>query len=477
MLVDEFGHKANTGELIGNIVFYGASTRNQRAVDELNISDRVLCFVDRDKAKAGQKLGDYSIEPVEYLSQRDDIIVISVLVEHMTDVSVLLRTYGHKCLFYLSEQFNIEKVVRINWEILLNPAPYKYIHFFPYEKFLKPFYDMVENEMNISEHLFIVNCCYNDKYGVSDYVERKNAAYRNILTFDDIHGISHIKEKSINCNMIYDDKKIHEIFSSSQKIFLHSVFFGGLMQQYLSHWADMYGNKMNWICWGGDSYYDGDNWVVQNILKKVKTAYATQSRIDLIWKSYSIKAKYVEGCSYCYIPRNCPNTCHKGKGSKAILLGHSAADYGNHIMGLELLKKWKDEDIKIYCPLSYGDPAYRDTVIDKGREMFGYKFVPMIDFMEMEQYYEFLNGIDAALFPMTRMAAGTTLLYLSSRGKKIYLSQEMIKAFDCLNMQLYDIELIREQSFEEFFRTDNYIGCLDNNDLVVSAWRRILDDR
>ena len=286
-----------------------------------------------------------------------------------------------------------------------------------------------------------------------------------------------LKEKSINCNMIYDDKKIHEIFSSSQKIFLHSVFFGGLMQQYLSHWADMYGNKMNWICWGGDSYYDGDNWVVQNILKKVKTAYATQSRIDLIWKSYSIKAKYVEGCSYCYIPRNCPNTCHKGKGSKAILLGHSAADYGNHIMGLELLKKWKDEDIKIYCPLSYGDPAYRDTVIDKGREMFGDKFVPMIDFMEMEQYYEFLNGIDAALFPMTRMAAGTTLLYLSSRGKKIYLSQEMIKAFNCLNMQLYDIELIREQSFEEFFRTDNYIGCLDNNDLVVSAWRRILDDK
>ena len=123
MLVDEFGHKANMGELIGNIVFYGASTRNQRAVDELNISDRVLCFVDRDKAKAGQKLGDYSIEPVEYLSQRDDIIVISVLVEHMTDVSVLLRTYGHKCLFYLSEQFNIEKVVRINWEILLTPAP------------------------------------------------------------------------------------------------------------------------------------------------------------------------------------------------------------------------------------------------------------------------------------------------------------------------------------------------------------------
>ena len=38
-----------------------------------------------------------------------------------------------------------------------------------------------------------------------------------------------------------------------------------------------------------------------------------------------------------------------------ILIGNSATETNNHIEVLDLLSKFKNEDIKIYVPLSYGD--------------------------------------------------------------------------------------------------------------------------
>lgn len=478
MLIDEFGHKADTDELIGNIVFYGAATRNQKVIDELGISDRVLFFADRDEQKAGKKLGDYRIESVNALSKRDDIIVVSVLVEHMQEVKETVNRLGHSCLFYVLEKFDIEEAVRSNYEILSIPKTYKYIHFFPAEKFLKPFFDMAEAEMNIAEHLFIVDFLKDDKYGVFKYIRQKNALYHNILIFDDVHNILHIAEESINCSRAFEHEKMHEIFLSSQKILLHSAFFGYYMQRYLSQLADVFGSKMAWICWGGDSYYDEDVWVVQNVLKKVKVAYSAQARIEAIKKNYGIEVKGGDGCSYCYIPYNNKSKIHfLDKKYINILLGHSAAEYGNHIEGLKLLYKWKDENIKLHCPLSYGPIDYRDTVISKGREMFGDKFVPMIEFMEMEQYYAFLNDIDVAVLPMTRMAGGTNLVYLSSQGKKIYLNREIIQSYSDMAVHAYDIELIRKQTFAEFIHSDACnVSREDNNISVAALWLKLLND-
>jgi hypothetical protein len=47
----------------------------------------------------------------------------------------------------------------------------------------------------------------------------------------------------------------------------------------------------------------------------------------------------------------------------SILLGNSADPSNNHVEALERLLPYRDQDIKIYAPLSYGDqrPAARQA--------------------------------------------------------------------------------------------------------------------
>lgn len=481
MLIDESGKRVNAAELKKKIVFYGASTRNQKVIDALNISDAVLYFIDSDADKAGQKLGKYQIRTIDSILEEDDIFIISVLIEYREDVLKLLHKYGKNCCFYIFEQFDICKMVRNNENTLKADHNYKYIHIFSPNIFVEPFYNMVEEKMNISEHLFIVEwraISYNG-YSVFDNLLIKSSEYRNILIFDGAHGISGFAEDAINCNAVFEDKKINNIILSAKKILIHSAFFTGFMAELLGKWASEYADKMAWLSWGGDCDYDSESYIVKNVLKKVKYAYAPKTAFDMIKQNYGIEARDGGKASYCYISydKKQNTECKKIEKYKSILLGHSAYEYNNQMEGLRLLYKWKDENIKIYCPLAYGNADYRDIIIAEGRKMFGDKFIPMTKFMEMNEYYGFLNNIDIAVFPMTRMAAATTLAYLTSRNKKIYLSKEMINCCKVYEINGCDIDLIKEQTFNEFIHNDvRNVSIEDRDASNIASWLRLLED-
>lgn len=487
MLIDEFGYRVDNKVLESKIIFYGASTRNQKVIDKLNIQKNVLFFVDSDEKKKGQKLGDYFIKSVDNLADKTECVIVSVLVEHMKDISKRVGEYGICCFFYLFEQFDIEKIAKSNWNIFSSLSfNYKYIHFFANQKFLRPFYDMVEERMNISEHLFIVDYYIKEeKYGVLNDMEKKNTKYHNVLFFDDVHSV--LIEREVNCNFIYEDEKMKDIFRHADKILLHSIAFGNTIKEKLSQWVNEFGNKMVWLSWGGDCNYRNDTHVI-NILNKIKCSYTCQAMVDIIWRNYGVKANS-DYChlSYCYIPYDKISDIHCKKSEcRHILLGHSAAKFVNHILGLDLLYQWRNENIRIYCPLSYGaydadSFDYRNLVIEKGREMFGNKFIPMLDFMEIYQYYDFLDAIDVAIFPMQKMAAGTTLTYLAAHNKKIYLNRKIMECFDYANIYAEDIELIREQDFEEFIQINNFMNTTIDinkiNDINVNGWIKLLNDK
>ena len=90
-----------------------------------------------------------------------------------------------------------------------------------------------------------------------------------------------------------------------------------------------------------------------------------QGDYDLARKWYNVKGEYFHGVYVNPItlehlkdldetPTSIKSTCN-------ILLGNSANSSNNHIDGLRLLKKFNNEKIKIFVPLSYG--AMRSTLI------------------------------------------------------------------------------------------------------------------
>ena len=112
---------------------------------------------------------------------------------------------------------------------------------------------------------------------------------------------------------------------------------------------------------------------------------------------------------------------HKTTATKNILMGNSTDPSNCHFEMFDLLLPYKDEDILIYCPLSYGPyTAYKDSVMERAKELFKEKFIPLTEFMTLSEYRIFLNSIDVAVFnhkSQTAMGVTTSLLAM---GKTVF---------------------------------------------------------
>ncbi len=492
MLWDKTGNKVSE-TILGRydaIIFYGASTRNKYAIQNLGIQEKVLYFIDSDSSKNGTELDGYMIYSTEKLAQEKNILIISVLANHEDDVLQITNRYNQICLFYAPENYDFENAMVDNKSIMQdfekNTKKYKYVHIFANMIFIQHFYQMIEENDNIQDHLFLMDWGNCKEFYLYDFICDRNRKNKNILIFDDIFGC--FGARNINQNL-----DLYPIFFYSSKILLHSAFLGKKGVKMLSDIADKMGEKMLWICWGRDSCYSKENPIVKNVLTKVGNAYASVARIPYIQSAYGILAKRFYA-TYNYINKEeialfesafaCDdkNECRTDKITLNVLLGHSAYEYGNHNYGIQLLERYRDENITIYCPLAYGIKEYANEVIKRGKEVFGNKFIPLLEFMEPNKYYELLNKMDIIVFPMTAQAAGTQLTYLSTIGKKIYLTSEMIHVFYPHQIHAEELEHIRDMSFEEFARTANKTDhpiekIKKKNRDMYEEWQKILDSK
>lgn len=128
-------------------------------------------------------------------------------------------------------------------------------------------------------------------------------------------------------------------------------------------------------------------------------------------------------------------TCH-------LLLGNSADPANCHFELLERLAPFAGEDLRLYVPLSYGSATHAESVIDKGRALFGEKFIPLTEFMPLEQYAALLHRMDIAIFGHHRQQAMGNAIKLLGMGKKVYLRQGVAQRhlFERLGILCFDID-------------------------------------
>lgn len=489
MLINALGNNVQVERLKGKrIIMYGASTRNQNAIEELGIKDNVLFFVDSNEEKAGGVLGEYEIYSPAVLQEYTGCIILSVLVRCFEEVMMILGDNGIKaqnCLFYYPEFFNIEEVFLSNMETIEKKQNYKYIHIFSNDKFVIPFYLMLEKRFSIEEHLFIVAYrITTDFAGILHFLMEKCKKYHNILILDDAHGIfnkdihnsARLIPKNLDCNQVFYSETLKEVCFNAYKIFFHSAIWGNETKKFVSTLTRYCSQKIIWICFGGDAYFDKNSFEVTQILSKIRFCPGSNGIYEVVKQNYGICRKIDGEAYYVYIPQYMIKQVPIHD-SVNILLGHSAAKYGNHMEGLEILKKYADEDIKIYCPLSYGSESYRREVIRKGEAMFGNKFIPLLSYMEQAQYFEFLQSIDVAVFPLKRLAAESTFLLLKAFHVKIYADMGVVKHISDRFLHIEDISKIQSETLEEFIASikQEPYGISDLNNYVVDEWTRILE--
>jgi len=170
----------------------------------------------------------------------------------------------------------------------------------------------------------------------------------------------------------------------------------------------------------------------------------------------------------------------------SIIVGNSATPENRHEEVLYMLEKFKNEDIQVICPLSYGNDDYAEYISKVGEEIFGDKFLPITEYMALKEYYNMLGRCQIGIFNNDRQQAMGNINSMFILGNKVFISDEtpMWKTYKEQGLYFENVKDIRNMSFEEFVDLDKI--SLDRNIEIRNyyyygshaqkAWERVLDN-
>tara|TARA_B100000886_G_C20425050_1_gene493529 strand:- start:274 stop:1332 length:1059 start_codon:yes stop_codon:yes gene_type:complete len=310
----------------------------------------------------------------------------------------------------------------------------KILHICGLDKFIPPFINLIDENFDLNKHHFWLNGNH-DNFKV----------YQSTNIYKVKKGVA---------SKVKGYLKLLSLFKVSDKIILHGlldpriviILFFMPWQLYKCHWAiwgaDLYTYKLSKrnLKWRIKEFFR------QRVIREIGHILTyIPGDVELARKWYGAKGIHHECLMYQsnIIDQNIilPSAKIDVYNDLNILIGNSADVSNNHIDSLKMLLPYKNHDIKIFAPLSYGDKIYAKMISDKGREWFGEKFTSITTFMEYEDYIKFLKKIDIAIFNHKRQQAMGNIISLLGLGKKVFLrnSSSHYNYLKSLGCHLFDI--------------------------------------
>lgn len=286
--------------------------------------------------------------------------------------------------------------------------------------------------------------------------------------------------------------------NKADHIIAHGLFSGKTVAFfYFQPWLL---RKTNWLIWGGDVYgrRDKKQTFYTRLVDSMKKAISSQfpfittlvdGDYEMAKKAYNIRGQHLRvvypSPLLMRAPQNIENDAVESvHGTIKILLGNSATESNQHKEAFKLLEKYKEKNIKIYVPLSYGPEKYADEIEQMGAHIFGKKFVPMRSFMNKDQYTEFLKTIHVGIFNNNRQQAMGNINQLLLLMKKVYIRDDTtmweyyVKDLKC---KMHRVNEICQESFETLITVNKEEAlwnkkCIKESrdeDHVLELWKEV----
>ena len=333
----------------------------------------------------------------------------------------------------------------------------KYLHFMMDQFYSKEFIELVQANFDSDDHYFIIFKYKTKKSHINPqefhHLEVMEISLKeNLIDF----MISSIRFIGISYS------KLKKKMEQAKYIFVHymTVDISEILFRFRGS------AKIIWAIWGVDLYtflplklydpytrlaLDSLDSKIKSLLRKsyLSFFYALRKivlkKVDYVIYPYkgdiSLFKKYFKTKALCYYELIYPNPVdfekfgieinpneftelnYKKNDQPLILLGNSGHPSNNHIDMLITLSRLKQQDFKIICPLSYGIKAYINQVVKKGKQLFGDRFVPLLEFLNPKFYTYILKQIDLAIMNHNRQQAMGTIQILMYLGKRICLKK------------------------------------------------------
>lgn len=343
-------------------------------------------------------------------------------------------------------------------------------------KLIKVLYENLSNEEFI-DHSFYFSYFENEDLKDS-IVQRLDEIYFPM------HKIKYFKDHYMMMKSIKDSNNNNNIFHqlSSTKVF-NFLFFNKKLNK-----------NVSWVMWGGDAYRGFvsrsfrfkiyDYIVRKRVIKNLKNITGMKGDFELLKMRYRTQAQHFTSISP--MPSKVfPPSEYKSANTETIkvLVAHSANKINNHKKIFEYLLPYKEENIELITPLSYGELSNVAMVERTGYKLFNKKFKPLRTFMKPEEFSDLLSEIDIAVFAIERQAAFGIMGTLLSLGKKIYYKKGIVpfEYYEENNIKIFDTNKLGKTPFSDFInmneedRINNIkqINRIYSDENIINMWRAV----
>ncbi|ERK09831.1 4-alpha-L-fucosyltransferase [Serratia fonticola AU-P3(3)] len=306
----------------------------------------------------------------------------------------------------------------------------KILHICSKDKFIPSFVNYIDQNFDSEQHFFWV-------FGHSDIYKLEE---KNNVKFIGVNKSEKIK------NIFTLIKDIHQ----SDKVILHGLLsIKIVLILFFIPWVM---KKCFWFIWGGDLYsYKAKRnikWYLKELIRRpvIKRmghlVTYVKGDYELTQKWYGCSGDFLECLMYTSNVYKYVELPNMESEHITILLGNSADPSNNHLDALIKISKYKNENIKVMVPLSYGEKRYAENVITEGKKLLGDKFIPITEFMSYEKYLSLLANVDIAVFNHNRQQAMGNTISLLGLKKTVYINSYTTQwqLFNDLNIKVLDVD-------------------------------------
>lgn len=336
------------------------------------------------------------------------------------------------------------------------------VHIIPRTIFLIYFIDLLDDLSDKYRHVFFV-------YG--KYLQMDKNVYDMYECSDnyEFYDLGGVKSSIINIISILSTK-IKYILHNADLIVAHSLSAEAI--QYLLFNQDIL-KKTVWIGWGEAFVYHQNTtgnllnpitylwklmYLFQKIIAKNINYVATSlPEYKYILEHYNPQISRLRLDSPYYI-NNLSSIRYDNTQERTtkIIVGHSGWKEGNHIEILNILKRYKDNDILLYLPLSYGEVNYIKLVEKMALTIFGNKAIIISNFLPPNEYSRLLADMDIGIYNAKNQTGFGNITALLGNGTKVYLNEDGYNwlVFSDLGYTVYPVQNLKTESFTEFKSID-----------------------
>lgn len=324
-----------------------------------------------------------------------------------------------------------------------------------------------------------------------DYYIIDRRKEENLEEKNNVHRILSYKEFVVN-------RKLKHQIKASDRIIISGVF---TMQYVMLLFFRKYLSKTYFHFWGGDFYQFRDGHSLKQKVEKIvdncclKRCKAIVLLLDSEKKTFLSLFPFTKNKEFAYaiVPngKKDEEVLRKYRslamnrisdGVRRIIIGNSATKTNGHMEVFELLHAINLENVEIICPLSYGDMDYQKKVIEKGREIFGDSFKPIIEYMSYDQYNKLLLSCDVGIYNNNRQQGLGNISAMTNMGKKVFIRKDtpMWESFKKYGYIMNDISELASMSIEEIFDwpssmiQENFNAIERKKNDVKENWKKVL---